>query len=418
MGRMVYRGGPGGSMGGMPGGDVNRAKLALQSNRPDEAVRLLRKRLERKPDDHSSRLLLAQALLQMQLVDEALVEARRLTRDQPKNADAFLLLSGALTQKQTQKSLEAAEEAARRAVDLQPRSGRARVQLAEVLAARRNLKDARLEAEEASRLEPRLPAAHLIRGMVLLADKDYEGAVTASESALRYDNTLFAAHFTLANALIEVSRYDEALAALNRAQELNPVMLPASNIESLRGRIYLKQRRFGQAYRSFLQAGRSSGRLTWLAPLQAALSMTQIFGRYAPVVVLVVLLAAILFGLGWIPVAGPWIVVVLLLGLFGFSFFATIRQYQGSWLPQGASRVPALVTMIAGGVVTFGLAIWIGRIIAHVRGAGINPVILFVAGFLALVVAAGLDYLWPRFGQLSARLGRRGAGRGATSAAS
>jgi tetratricopeptide (TPR) repeat protein len=413
MGRMVYRGGPGGGMGGIPGGDVNRAKLALQSNRPDEAARLLRKRLERKPDDHASRLLLAQALLQMQLVDEALVEARRLTRDQPKNADAFLLLAGALTQKQNSKSLEAAEEAARRAVELQPRSGRARVQLAEVLAARRNLKDARLEAEEASRLEPRLPAAHLIRAMVLLADKDYEGAVTASESALRYDDSLFAAHFTLANALIEVRRYDEALVALNRAQTLNPLMLPASNVEGMRGRIYLKQRHFGQAYRSFVQASRSSGRLAWLAPFTGALSMTQILGRYAPQVVLVLLLAAILFGLGWIPVAGPWIVVVLLLGLFGFSFFATVRQYQGSWLPQGAARVPALVTMVAGGAIAFGLVLWLARLITH--QAGINPFILFVALVLALIVAAGLDYLWPRLGGLGGRLGRRG---GAPSAAS
>src|SRR5579859_1080743 len=164
MGRMGYRGGATGNMGGIPGGDLNRAKLALQSNRPDEAERLLRKWLERKPSDSAARLLLAQALLQLQRIDDELAEARRVTREQSTNADAFLILSAALLQKQGPKSQQEAEDAARRAVQLQPRAARAHVQLAEVLASRRNLADAKREADEATRLEPRLPAAHLIRG--------------------------------------------------------------------------------------------------------------------------------------------------------------------------------------------------------------------------------------------------------------
>lgn len=397
MGRMVYRGGPTGGMGGVPGGDINRAKLALQQNRPDEAERLLRKRVERKPDDHASRLLLAQALLQMQQVDEGLKEARRVTREQPKNADAFLLLSAALTQKQNQRALQEAEDAARRAVDLQPKAARAHVQLAEVLAARRDIKEARKEADEAARLEPRLAAAHLIRGMILLADKDPAGAVSASESALRYDSSLFAAHFTLANALIEVRRYDEALAALNRAQSLNP-MLPASNYDGLRGRIYLKQRKFGAAYQQFLHAGRSSGRLAWAAPVTAALSMTQVFGKYAPVVLLAVIVMAILVGIGAIPVAGPWIAVVLVLGLMGFSFLGAVRQFQGTFLPQGSARTPGLIAMVVGGVGIFVAALFIADAIARISVP--NPVTFLIAGILGLAVAAGVDYLWPRIGWL------------------
>jgi tetratricopeptide (TPR) repeat protein len=403
MGRMIYRGGPAGGMGQMPGGDLNRAKLALQSNRPDEAVRLLRKWVDRRPNDYNARLLLAQALLQTQQIEEGLAEARRVTREQPRNSDAFLLLAAALTQRQDSASRQEAETAARRAVELQPKSGRARVQLAEVLAARNNLKDAHTEADEAVRLEPRLPAAHLIRAMILLSDKDPAGAVAAAESALRYDNTQFAAHFTLANALVEVKRYDEALAALNRAQSLNP-LLPVSNLDGLRGRIYLKQRKFPAAYQQFLQAGRSSGRLAWLAPVTAAVSMTQYFGRYAPVVVIMLIIAAILFGLGFIPYAGPWIVVVLLLGLLGVSFFTSIRQFQGSLLPRGSARIPALVTMVVVGVVIFGVVLWLGHSIARLPGISINVVILFIAGILAIGAAAGIDYLWPRIGRLAARL--------------
>jgi predicted Zn-dependent protease len=397
---MGYRGGATGNMGGIPGGDLNRAKLALQSNRPDEAERLLRKWLERKPNDAAARLLLAQALLQQQRIDDGLTEARRVTREQSTNADAFLVLSAALIQKQGPKSQQEAEDAARRAVQLQPRTARAHVQLAEVLAARRNLADAKREAEEAARLEPRLPAAHLIRGMVLLANDEPAEAITACESALRYDNSLFAAHFTLANAMIEVRRYDEALAALDRAKALNP-LLPENQVAALRGRIHLKQRKFGTAYRDFATAQRASGRLTWLAPVSAALSMTQVFGKYAPVVVLAVLALLILIGLNFIPVVGPWIVVVLVLALVGVSFFGSLRTTQGAILPAGQQRVPVLAAMVVAGVLGFALIFWLVTLITHPHG--LNPVILLFAGAAGLGAAAGASYLWPR---ITARVGR------------
>lgn len=395
MGRMVYRGGSAGNMGQVPGGDLGRAKLALQGNRPDEAERLLRKRLERKSDDHEARLLLAQALLQLQRVDEALVEARRVTREQPTNADAHLIVSAALTQKQNQRSLQEAEDEARRAVQLRPKVARARVQLAEVLAARNNLKDARAEADEAVKLEPRLAAAHLIRGMVLLADKDPADAVTELESALRYDSSLFAAHFTLANALMEVRRYEDAQAALTRAQTLNP-LIPAGTIHGLRGRIYLKQRKIGPAYGEFVAAQRSSGRFAWLAPVSGLIGLTYIFGQRAPLFIVPILLVLILFGLFFIPVAGPWIVTVLALGLIGVSVFGTLRQYQGSILPLGSGRYPALATMVVAGVVVFIVALYVSFGVVHARWP--NPVPLGIAGFLALVAAVLAGYGWQRLG--------------------
>lgn len=393
MGRMVYRGGAPGNMGGIPGGDIGKAKFALQNNRPDEAERLCRKRLERRPDDSTTRLLLAQALLQLQRTDEALTEVRRVTREQPANADAFLILSAALTQKQNPRLYPDAEEAARRAVTLQPKQARGRVQLAEVLLARNNLKDARTEADAAVQLEPRLAPAHLIRGLILLSDKDPEAAVTSLESAVRYDGSLFAGHFALSNALMEVRRYDDALTALNRAQQLNP-MLPANNFEAQRGRIYLKQRQFGPAYRQFVRARRAGGRLAALAPVLGVLDLSQFFGRYAPAVVLLILVAAILFGLGFIPVVGPWIVVVVLLALLGSSFILSLRQFNGSILPEGQDRWWALLAMVVAGFAIFVVALYISSIVAHVPGA--NPTTLFIAGVLGLGASAGVGYLWPR----------------------
>jgi tetratricopeptide (TPR) repeat protein len=393
-------------MGGVPGGDVNRAKLALQMGRPDEAARLMRKWVERRPNDYSARLILAQALLQMQQVDDALVEARRVTKEQPTNADGFLLLSAALSQKQSRAGKEAAEEAARRAVQLQPRWARTHVQLAEALMARQDLKAAREEADEAIKLEPRLAAAHLIKGLAQLSDKDPEGAISSCEAALRYDSNLFAAHFALANALVETKRYDEALVALNRAQQLNP-MLPQSQFDGLRGRILVKQRKFGAAYRLYLGNARQ-GRVKWLAPFVAALSMTSYFGQYAPAIVLVVLVLAVIFGIGFIPVVGPWLSVLLLLGVVGVSFFGALRQYNGSILPTDSQRIPALVSTVVAGVAFLAVGIWLGDTIAHASVP--TPVIFFIAGILALIVAVGVAYFWPRLGSLG-QLGRRRAPR-------
>lgn len=393
MGRMTYRGGSPGNMGGVPGGDIGRAKLALQSGRPDEAERLCRKRLERRPEDTLSRLLLAQALLQLQRPDEAITEARRVTREQNTNADAFMILSAALAQKQSSRYLQEAEKAARKAVQLQPKKAAARVQLAEVLAARNNLKDARTEAEEATRLEPRLAAAHLMRAIITLADKDPAEAVKAADSAIRYDDSQFAAHYTRANALIQVGRYDEALASLNRAQGLNP-MMPLQNFQTQRARIYLKQRKWRAAYAEFIAAQKTSGRLVRFAPVLAALNMTMIFGQYAPVVVILLVLLAILAGVFFIPFAGPWIVAVIVLAFFGFSFFTVLRQYEGRILPAGGARIPGLAAIVGGGVVVFLLAGWISTFITH--GFKPNVLTLLVAGLLALAAAVGVAYFWPR----------------------
>lgn len=393
MGRMVYRGGSPGNMGGIPGGDIGKAKFALQNGRPDEAERLCRKRLERRPDDSTTRLILAQALLQLQRTDEALAEARRVTREQPNNADAFLILSAALTQKQNARLYPEAEEAARRAVTLQPKQARGRVQLAEVLMARNNLKDARTEAEAAIQLEPRLAPAHLIRGLILLTDKDPKAAVTSLESAVRYDGSLFAGHFALANGLVEVQRYDEALAALNRAQQLNP-MMPESTFDAQRGRIFLKQRKIGPAYQEFVRARRGSGRLAFLAPVLGVLDLSQYFGRYGPVVVLLALLVLALLGIGFIPVVGLWIVVVLVLALLGSSFFLSLRQFNGSILPEGQQRYPALAAMVVAAVAVFALVLYIIALVAHVRG--LIPTTFFLAGIAALGAGAAVGYFWPR----------------------
>jgi phosphatidylglycerophosphate synthase len=182
-------------------------------------------------------------------------------------------------------------------------------------------------------------------------------------------------------------------------------MLPQSQFDGLRGRILVRQRKLGPAYRLYLGNARQ-GRIKWLAPAVAALSMTTYFGQYAPAVVLIVIVLLIIFGIGFIPVAGPWLAVLLLLGVLGISSFGALRQYSGSILP-AENRIPALASISVAGLAVFAVVIWLADTIAHVRVP--TPIIFFIAGFLGLLAAVVVAYFWPRLGQLRSLGGRRRA---------
>lgn len=411
---MQYRGGTMGSQGMMvAGGAVNKAKLALSQGRLDEAERLTRKQLERRPDDTSARLVLAQTLMQSHQLDEGIEQVRRVLHDQPKNVDALLLLSAALVQRANMLRVPPeAEEAARRAVQLQPKAAKTHVQLAEVLAAKRDMAGARVEIEEACRLEPRLAQAHLMRAVILFSDKDPLGAVQAADSALRYDRTLAQAEYIKANALIEAHRYDEALTSLDAAVRQNPALGGAQE-HSMRGRIYFKQG-FGrwyfrrgklkQAYGEYLAAQRLSGRMRRLAPVMAAVGMVfGAFGSRAPYVlaaVLAVIAALILIGFSHIPVAGPWIVVALVIALAGVFAFAGVRQLGGRILPQnGQDKAFAIgaigVALIAGTAAVLAVEYGIASALGHGR-TWFGPLTLAIAGVIAMILAGLAAYNWPR----------------------
>src|SRR5512146_3574973 len=120
MNRITFRGQ--GNVTQVPAGPLGKAKLALANGDMVEAERLTRKQLDRRPDDASARLLLGQILLQMRRNNEALAEIRRVVREQPKNVDALLSLSAALTQQGGLRVPNEAEQTARRAIQLAPRN--------------------------------------------------------------------------------------------------------------------------------------------------------------------------------------------------------------------------------------------------------------------------------------------------------
>jgi tetratricopeptide (TPR) repeat protein len=412
MNRMGYRGGQSGAMGVIPGGPLGKAKYALAMGDTDEAERICRKQLERAPDNAAARVLLAQVLLQSGRAAEAADEARRVTREQPKNVEGLIVLSSALTQRGGALGgvPAEAEQAARRAVELQPKSANTRTQLADVLMRKRDFAGARREIDKAIELEPRSPSAHLMRSIIALSDKDYDGAIQSADAAIRFGRqlppgSLAQADFIKANALIEVKRYDEALGALNSVEKQNPMLLGANGY-SLRGRIYFKQRNFKESYAQFLAAQRLSGRLRWAAPVLAGLVMvaTGLFGQNAPYV-LVGLMAAvvvlILWGVSLIPVVGAWLVAILVLALGGAFAYTGLRQLQGRFFPADRSALVSgvLVSAAVGlgvGAATF--AVWnaIAVNLLHRTAGWFTPTSLTVAGLLAILGFAATMYGWPR----------------------
>lgn len=408
MNRMTYRGGQG-NMGTIAGGPLGEARYAMANGQYDKAERIARKRLERNSGDTSARVVLAQALLQQQLIDDAVIEARRVIREQPTNADAHMLLSSALVQRTgaMRRVPEEALEAAKRAVQLQPKVARTHVQLAEVYLAKQDLVNARAEADEAVRLESRLAGAHLIRAIVLLTDKDPAGAVQASDAALRNDRTLTQADLVKANAYLDLKQYENALASLDSVERQNP-MLAGGQTQVLRGRVYFKQRKFKRSYETFLQMQRMNSRIRFLAKPIAAVNTVFIgqfgqSGQYAWLALMALVVVVVLYLLSLIPVVGGWIVAALALALAGFLAFSAVRQQQGSWLPAAQNaRLPAIGSAVIAGVAGLALALYViglftVNIFHTVKQWQPDPVNVTVAGIIGLALAATAYYFMGKY---------------------
>ncbi len=387
MTRMPFRGG-GPNMGEVGGGPVQQARLALINNQPGRAEELCRRRLEKRPDDYATRLVLAQALIQLRQPREAIIEARRVLAAQPNNADALILLSSALLNVNQFNVPKEALTAAQRAVQLQPKAARGYVQLAQVQLVQRQYQDAAESATEALHLDPRLGAASLVKGMALLQMKDHEGAVTNLRAALRQDRTQSAAYIALAQALIQLRRGDEALEAIESAQkEHAPV--PEGQLVQLRAQAYRKQRKYGKAFGQILEFTQRTSRFKAIAPIIAGYTFFfSLFGQGA-VAVLVFVVVAILFGISKIPVAGGGLVDVIVIALTGFLTWQVTRQFTGASplarLVGGRRAIFAGIAFVVPIILVFGIAAFIGR--GHHPNDWFTTLTFGLAGVLAFVSA-------------------------------
>ncbi|HEX9035966.1 MAG TPA: tetratricopeptide repeat protein [Ktedonobacterales bacterium] len=412
---MSYRGGGQGGQAIVPGGVLGKARYALALGRPDEAERVVRKRLEQNPNDVAARVLLSQTLLQMRRTQEAVTEARKAVRANPKDPDAQLALSSALLQTARFSVPEEARTAAERAVHLAPKLARARVQLAEIYVADKKDAQAVATADEAIKLEPRGPAGYFIKAMALNAQKDFQGAAQAAESAIRFDrdHQLPQAEYIRATSLVELKRYDDALTALGAAERGNP-LLGGAQADMLRGRIYFRQRKFGDSYQANLAAQRKGGRAGIFATPLAALNMvfTGLFGdrgQWALLIALAVIVVAILYGVSLIPVAGQWISTVLIIALMLTLSLTTVRQFNGTLLPANRGQWPLAIPLIAAVFIIAGVAaLYLARLIEGLFTRGpllLTPTNVTIAGVVGAILAAVAAWGWPQL------MGRFGGGR-------
>ncbi len=184
------------------------------------------------------------ALIQGQQYDQAISEARRVISNDPKSSKAHALLGFAL---ESLGKLSPAQEAYRKAVELNPAFVMPRLQLGVLYGKQKRHKDciAMLEAvrgqieddpealfylsqayfEEGVGLEQQHPVdggTLLSIGNLLLAREELEPAarILGKAAAIKADS--FLAHYGLGVALYQLGRYDSAVKALDRALIIDP----------------------------------------------------------------------------------------------------------------------------------------------------------------------------------------------------
>ena len=134
---------------------------------------------------------------------------------------------------------EDAERDFRRAIELNPGSGLARIRLAHLLSNLGRHEEARREALEAQKLEPLSPIVGALSAQFSLQAGNLAAAKDQSHRLLRDHPDFWIAHLNIAKALEQEGRLDEALVELERASPLSGSNLEAQGmigfVHGLRG---------------------------------------------------------------------------------------------------------------------------------------------------------------------------------------
>jgi len=207
-----------------PAALLRQAESAYERGALDEARRLCRVLLGRKPDDAKAMCLLAAAAADAGQLDEGLRWAQRAAAADPVSASPHFV-AGRLWQGAGR--LPEAEASYRSAVELQPQHARAHNNLGSVLHMQGKLEAALAAYRRALDLDPSLPQANqnyasIARdaGALARAAEEYRRTTQANPNdALAFND--------LGNTLRELGRNGEALEAYGRALRLNPELAEA-----------------------------------------------------------------------------------------------------------------------------------------------------------------------------------------------
>lgn len=146
------------------------------------------------------------------------------TRDYPEKPRAWLVLGKALNEAT---NFPGAEQALRKAVQLEPTSLDARVELGNALFGLEKYSEAEANFREAIRMQPNLAEGWFNLGLCRMNQRDNEGAIESFDKATRLKPDLTLAFIRWGQALGRLRRIPEAIQQLKHALELSP-----SNVEA------------------------------------------------------------------------------------------------------------------------------------------------------------------------------------------
>ena len=156
----------------------------------EEAEKLCREVLKKKPDDVNGLVLLASIASKME-----------------QKEDAIVLLE--------------------RAVELKPKFARAWADLAESYSEIEDYGKALDAVQRVIQLQPDLPFGFMIRGSILGKMHDHDGAIKSYGDALKIEPDHMGSNMGLGNVLKTVGRYEESVAAYKKCVEIQPIFAEA-----------------------------------------------------------------------------------------------------------------------------------------------------------------------------------------------
>jgi arylsulfatase A-like enzyme/Flp pilus assembly protein TadD len=186
-----------------------------------EAIRNLEQALAEVPEDRWARQVLAGAYQTYGEYEKAYEMIQSVAERQPDDAATLSSLGSMLLMLNR---IEEAEEKLRRALELDPRSGPARLALARIAGRRHDELTQRALLHEVIEVDPGTsgPAAYNAIGRLELKKRALEPAREAFEAALEIDRMNAGAYDGLANVLLEENRHNEAIGYLSTSLRFRP----------------------------------------------------------------------------------------------------------------------------------------------------------------------------------------------------
>ena len=233
----------------------------------EQALGQFQKTLDLRPEFERGRLLVALTLLKQKRLEDAILEVRRLLKQNPDNALAHNILGSALlAQGHYQEGMEALEAA----TDLNPKLVDAYIKQGVVNFARGDQAAGEADLVAAVQAQPDMLNSRLLLVTNYLRQKNYTAAIKAIEEGLNGSDSDALLKNYQAAAYFAQKKPDLAIAALKQALEINPAYLtPYFNLASY----YASQRNYAEAeaaYQAVLEQQDGNLRaLTGLASLYA-----------------------------------------------------------------------------------------------------------------------------------------------------